>query len=39
MGGFADFEIPLLLALFYLFHWVESGPLRGVSVLVLSSSE
>ena len=37
MGGFADDEIPLLFALFYLFHDVGSGCLHGYSVLALSS--
>ena len=33
MGGSADDEIPLLFALFYLFHEVEPGRPRGRSVV------
>ncbi len=37
MGGSADDEIPLLFALFYLFHEVEPGRPRGRSVVALSA--
>ena len=36
MGGFAVREIPLLSMLFYLYHDVASGWLRGRPVLVVS---
>ena len=35
MGGYAVSEIPLLSMLFYLYHDVTPGRLRGRSVLVL----
>ena len=35
MGGFAVREIPLLSMLFYLYHDVASGGLRGHPVLVV----
>ena len=36
MGGFADSEIPLLLMLFYLYHYVATGRPRGRPVLDVS---
>lgn len=36
MGGFADSEIPLLLMLFYLYHYVTSTFLHGLLVLDVS---
>ena len=37
MGGFADFEIPLLVMLFYLFRDVEPLCSNGHRVLALNS--
>ena len=37
MGGFADDEIPLLVAPFYLFHDTEAGRAHARRVLALTS--